>query len=228
MRYIHLIFISLTLMNLSLPVYGADKIPVIVHYNGDNSTPMIFHITGDGGWIRFDVKLGNHYDSAGYSFIALNSLKYFFEAKTPDKLAAELVPMIRRYFDDWNKKNLVLVGFSFGAEIVPFLYEKLPPELKEKVKMVVLLTPAKTSAFHIHFRDMIGLDRKKEPYHVDEETAKIKSPKILAVYGEEERNISLKNNNQPNLKIISIKGGHGFKDSDTVFDLITKELNIEK
>lgn len=227
MRYISLIFYTLTLMNLSVPVFGSGKIPIIIHYNGDNSTPMIFHITGDGGWLRFDAKMGNLYDADGYSFIALNSLKYFFEAKSPEKLAADVVPLIKSFSEDWDKKSLVLVGFSFGAEIVPFLYEKLPPELQYKVKLVVLLTPAKTSAFHIHFRDMVGLDRKKEPYNVALETAKIKTTKILAVYGDKEKNISLLGNNQPNLKILYIKGEHGFKDSNTVFDLITKELQSQ-
>jgi type IV secretory pathway VirJ component len=228
MKFISLIPITigivLTFINLSAAAYGKEKIPVIVHYNGDNSTPMIFHITGDGGWVRFDIRLSQRNDANGYSFIALNSLKYFFEAKSPQKLASDVVPTIQRFFEDWDKKDIVLVGFSFGAEIIPFLYEKLPPGLQDKVKLVVLLTPAKTSAFHIHFRDMIGLDRKKEPYNVAEETAKIISPKILAVYGDKEKKVSLINNNQPNLKILYIKGEHGFKDSKTVFDLITKEL----
>jgi type IV secretory pathway VirJ component len=225
MKIMFLILFMLTFLNSSLMVYSADnKIPVVIHNNGDNSTPMIFHITGDGGMVRFDTDMSKNYDANGYSFIALNSLKYFFTPKSPAKLASDVVPLIKSYSEVWKKKNIILVGFSFGAEIIPFLYERLTDELQKKVKLVVLLTPSGTSDFHIHFRDMIGMDRKKETYNVVEETAKIKSSKILAVYGNEEKNISLKNNNQPNLKILYIKGEHGFRDSKTVFDLILKEL----
>ncbi len=208
----------------SQPSANEKKLPVIIHFNGDNSTPMIFHISGDGGWIRFDVRLSQRYDLNGYSFIALNSLKYFFEPKTPEKLAEDFIPMIQKYMKEWDKDSLVLVGFSFGAEIIPFLYEKLPPDLQDKVKLVVLLTPSGTSDFHIRFRDMIGMDKKHEPYNVVKETEMIKSVKILAVYGDEEKRISLINDKQLNLKIVTIPGGHGFKDSKTVFGLILKEL----
>jgi type IV secretory pathway VirJ component len=225
MKNLFIIYVVLTFLLSTLTAYGADnKLPVVIHYNGDNSTPMIFHITGDGGMVRFDEAMAKEYDANGFSFIALNSLKYFFEAKSPVKLAGDVIPLIKSNFEAWKKKDLILVGFSFGAEIIPFLYERLPVELQNKVKLVVLLTPAKTSDFHIHIRDMIGLDKKHETYNVAEETAKIKSSKILAVYGDEEKNISLKNNIQPNLKILYIKGEHGFKDSKTVFELILKEL----
>lgn len=201
------------------------KFPVVIRNNGENTTPMIFHITGDGGMVRFDTKMSREYKANGYSFIALSSLKYFLTVKSPAKVAKDMIPLIQSYLKEWNKEELVLVGFSFGAEITPFLFEKLPPELKEKVKMVVLLTPSKTSDFRIHVRDMIGLDKKNEVYDVAEETSKIKSTKILAIYGKKEKKVFLKNSDQPNVKLLYIRGGHDFKDSKTVFDLIMKELS---
>lgn len=201
------------------------KLPVVVRNNGENSTPLIFHTTGDGGMVRFDVKMSNVYKANGFSFIALNSLKYFLTQKSPTKLTQDVVPVIRRYIEAWNKEEIILVGFSFGAEITPFLFERLPAELKEKVKLVVLLTPAKTSDFHIRIRDMIGLDKKYESYDVANETAKILSTKVLAIYGKKEKSIFSKNSEQPNLKVLYIKGGHDFKDSKTVFDLMMKELS---
>lgn len=118
-----------------------------------------------------------------------------------------MIPLIQSYLKEWNKEELILVGFSFGAEITPFLFERLPSELKEKVKMVVLLTPAKTSDFHIHVRDMIGLDKKYEVYDVEKETAKIKSAKVLAIYGKKEKSAFLKDSEQPNVKLLYIRGG---------------------
>lgn len=219
------VFILILLQSVMSGFGVNKKLPVVVSNNGENSTPLIFHITGDGGMIRFDSRLSKQYKTNGYSFIALSSLKYFLTVKSPAKVAKDLIPVIQRYFNEWNKEELILVGFSFGAEITPFLFEQLPPELKEKVKLVVLLTPARNSDFHIHLRDMIGFDKKVETYDVAEETAKITSSKILAIFGKKEKNNFLKNSDQPNVKVLYIKGGHDFKDSKTVFDLIMKELD---
>jgi type IV secretory pathway VirJ component len=228
MKFKRNIFFVLSFIMLLDSAYCLNKrLPVVIRSGGDKSTPLIFHITGDGGMVRFDTKMSRQYLANGYSFIALNSLKYFETPKSPEKVAHDVIPVITHYLNTWEKEAMILVGFSFGAEITPFLYERLPDNLKEKVKLVVLLTPARTSDFHIHLRDMIGLDKKNETYNVAEETGKIRSSKILAIYGKKEKNIALKGNDQPNLKLLYIRGGHGFKDSSTVFELILKELNNE-
>jgi type IV secretory pathway VirJ component len=136
-----------------------------------------------------------------------------------------VIPVIERCSKEWNKETILLVGFSFGAEIIPFLYNRLPSNMQEKVKLVVLLTPAKTSQFRIRLRDMIGMDKKKEPYNVVDETAKINTARVLAIYGTKEKPSLEESDKQPNLKIELIKGGHGFHDSREVFRLINNELD---
>jgi type IV secretory pathway VirJ component len=206
--------------------FGENKeLPLRIKFNGDNNTPLIFHITGDGGMVRFDLKMMREYQNNGFSCIGLSSLKYFITGKTPEKITQDIIPVIERYSKEWNKETIMLVGFSFGAEIIPFLYNRLPPEMLKKVKLVVLLTPAKTSQFRIRLRDMIGMDKKKEPYNVVEETAKIKSASVLAIYGQKETPSLEQSDKQPNLKIELIKGGHGFHDSKEVFRLISNELD---
>ena len=228
MRIRFSILFLLVIIQFVVPGYCLNKkLPVVTRNNGENSTPLIFHISGDGGMVRFDTKMSNEYKANGYSFVALSSLKYFMTVKSPAKVAHDAVPVIQHYIKEWNKEELILVGFSFGAEITPFLYQRLPPELKQKVKLIVLLTPAKTSDFCIHVRDMIGLDKKNEIYDVSAETANIKSTKVLAIYGKKEKNVFLKKSTQPNLKLLYIRGGHDFKDSKTIFDLIMKELELK-
>lgn len=202
-----------------------NELPLKIKFNGENNTPLIFHITGDGGMVRFDLKMLREYQNAGFSCIGLSSLKYFITGKTPEKIAQDVIPVIERYSKEWNKETILLVGFSFGAEIIPFLYNRLPSNMQEKVKLVVLLTPAKTSQFRIRLRDMIGMDKKKEPYNVVDETAKINTARVLAIYGTKEKPSLEESDKQPNLKIKFIKGGHGFHDSREVFRLINNELD---
>jgi type IV secretory pathway VirJ component len=204
------------------------KIPLSIQYGGPNDTPLIFHITGDGGAVRFDLKMFKEYHNHGFSYIGLNSLKYFGSKKTPDKVAKDMIPVIKSYSDLWNKRTLILVGFSFGSEIIPFLSERLPDDLKKQLKLIVLMTPAKTSDFRIRVRDMIGLDKKNERYSVVEETSKIKSPKVLVIFGSREKPGLIESKEHPNLKVTTIKGGHGFTDSQEIFRMIQSELTNER
>ncbi len=220
-------FLLLCFLISGLTSLGENKeLPLKIKFNGENNTPLIFHITGDGGMVRFDLKMLREYQNNGFSYIGLSSLKYFITGKTPEKIAHDIIPVIRHYSEEWNKETIVLVGFSFGAEIIPFLHNRLSTEMKQKVKLVVLLTPAKTSQFRIRLRDMIGMDKKKEPYNVADETAKIKSSRVLAVFGKEEKPSLKETPKQPNLKIALIKGGHGFNDSKEVFRLINSQLQL--
>ena len=220
------ILLFLCLLVQGAASFGENKeLPLKIKFNCENKTPLVFHITGDGGMVRFDLKMLREYQNNGFSCIGLSSLKYFMTGKTPEIIARDIIPVIDRYSKEWNKETIMLVGFSFGAEIIPFLYNRLPPEMRQKVKLVVLLTPAKTSQFRIRLRDMIGMDKKKEPYNVVDETAKIKSASVLAIYGTKEKPSLEQSVRHPNLKIELIKGGHGFHDSKGVFHLISNELN---
>ncbi len=189
-----------------------------------NQLPLIVHITGDGGWRGFDIKMGKEYEADSLSYIALNSFSYFWKTKTPEELSNDMVPIIRHYLDIWKKKSIVMVGFSFGAEVMPFLYNRLPADLKSEVKLIVLLSPAASSDFTIHFSDMMGIHHDYD-YNVVKETQKINSVPILVIQGEKEDPVFPLKNPQPNLKVELIKGGHDFTDADTVNNLILKELN---
>lgn len=200
----------------------ADDLPLIISKK-DSSPFMVFHICGDGGWKRFDVKLASEFNTWHMSYVCLNSIKYFWSAKTPDQLAKDMIPVIYEYMKKWDKTEIILTGFSFGAEILPFLYTRLPADLKQKVKLVVLITPSSTSDFTIHVSDMLGVDRKY-PYDVVKEVEKIKTTKVLAVFGDKENSTFPANHKQENCTIEFVKGSHHFTDGKAVMNLLEKEL----
>ncbi len=200
-----------------------NKLPLKVGNFGNDEKPLIFHISGDGGWRGFDVKMAEEYKNNRLSFIALNSLKYFWVTKTPAQFANDIVPMLNDSLKTRNKKELIIVGFSFGAEIIPFLFTRLPDDLKKKVRLLVLITPARTSDFTIHLSDMMGEDHDYA-YDVEKEVEKINETKVLAVFGEKETTsfpVTLK---KDNLKIIFVKGSHHFTNAKAVMDLILPEF----
>lgn len=192
----------------------------------DTTKYLVFHISGDGGWRGFDVKMAEEFKNNGLSYIALSSLKYFWTTKTPDQLVKDVEPVLKDTLQAWHKKEIVLVGFSFGAEIMPFVITRLPDYLKQKIKLMVLITPARTSDFTIHLTDLMGVGHNYA-YDVAAEVEKIKTTKILAIFGEKENSTFPKTLKQANLKITFVKGSHHFTDAKAVMGIIMQELNIK-
>jgi type IV secretory pathway VirJ component len=221
----------LIFMQLCFSVFFSEKIvlsqttelPLRIKSAPESSRPMVFYITGDGGWNSFDKKMANEYELYTMPYIGLNSLKYFWSKKSPDQLAKDIVPVLYRYMKEWDKKEIIMVGYSFGAEILPFLYTRLPNNLKESVKLITLITPYKTSDFTIHLNDMLMFDGKYQ-YDVVAEIGKIEAPNILCLFGSSETSIFGNSNQQKNLKIQFIKGWHRFSDSDAVMQLVLNEI----
>ena len=218
----HLTFIAVLLVSTRLLFGQGENLPLLTE-RSDSTNYLFFHVTGDGGMRGFDIKLSEQYKGHGYSYIFLNAYKYFFAPKTPDQFATDIVPVIKAYLEKWGKNSIVLSGFSFGAEVIPFLYNRLPDELKQKVRLVVLLTPASTSDFTIHFADMIGANNVYDN-DVVKEVEKITTAQVLAIFGEKEESSFPPNHKQDNYQAIFILGSHHFTDADEVMEEVLNEL----
>lgn len=191
------------------------ELPLKIKNASASSSPMIFYITGDGGWSMFDNKMHNEFETCNLSYIGLNSFRYFWSKKTPDQVAKDVVPVLYKYLNEWNKKEIVMVGYSFGAEIMPFLVTRLPNDLKEKVKLVAMITPSESSDFTIHLNDMLTFNGKYD-YDVIAEVQKISTIPVFCFFGANETSIFDKLPLQKNLSIRLVKGGHHFTDAKTV------------
>ena len=200
-----------------------QELPISTENFSANNKFLILYFSGDGGWNSFDKKMVGEFKSAEMSYIGLNSFKYFWKAKTPEIVVKDIEPILQNYLKSWKKENIILIGYSFGAEIMPFLFTRLPNDLKQKIKLLILITPAKTSDFTIHVNDMIMLDGNYA-FDVSKEIEKIKLTKVLCIFGERETSIFPKSYKQENLKIEYQKGGHSFSDSKSVMNFISKEL----
>lgn len=223
-------FVCLALFLLLVPVSTArtqnKALPLITRSVPDNDRPMVFHITGDGGWKMFDVKLGKAYHANNFSFIVLNAFRYFWAKRTPDQLAADMAPVIADSMKQWHKQKLILTGYSFGAETVPFLYNRLPGDLRSKVILVVLLTPAGTSDFTIHIRDMLGMESRYR-YDVAGEVSRIHGVPVLCVYGEKEKPGLTEKNTSADVIFRCMPGGHHFTDAPDICKMIAGFAGIQ-
>ena len=105
----------------------------------------------------------------------------------------------------------MLIGYSLGAEIVPFIVNRLPEEVKSRVQSAVLLSPATTTDFEIHFSNMLGMGNKQNTYVTTDEIIKMQSVPTLLIFGDGEKNQLPDLLNGQKLIIRKIPGDHHYK-----------------
>ncbi len=166
-------------------------------------------LTGDGGWAGIDQDVGGALAARGIPVVGLNTLKYFWATRTPEVAAHDLERIIRRYALAWHRPKVLLVGYSFGADVLPFLYTRLPADLRVDVRSVNLLGLSDTATFEFHVSDWIpGMEGDGRP--TAPEIARMQGVRVLCLYGVEEEGSPCPKLTGPQLKSIGLPGGHHF------------------
>jgi type IV secretory pathway VirJ component len=166
-------------------------------------------ISGDGGWASIDKHIAAALHDQGIPVVGLNSLRYFWRRRTPEETAADVARIIEAYAKEWNKTFVVLVGYSRGADVLPFVINRLPPDSRSKVVMAVFLTLEPTIDFEIHAGDIFNFNSSRaQP--VKPELDQYTGIPGLCFYGKDELDSLCRGLKIPNVEVIEMKGGHHF------------------
>ncbi|MND21821.1 Bacterial virulence protein (VirJ) [compost metagenome] len=178
-----------------------------------SSAPMVVFMSGDGGWAALDKGLGAELQRHGMPVVGWSSLSYYWKKKTPEQATADLVRILSDYQSRWGRQRWLLVGFSFGAEIVPFVINRLPQAYRNSLVGAVMLSPSTASDFEIHVSDMVVHD-KAGSYPTLPEVKAIKSLPLLCVQGaDDDSPVKLcPHLQQPNVTTVTLPGSHHFDD----------------
>lgn len=159
--------------------------PVIeIPAENSHETVTLFY-SGDGGWRDLDRSVANEMAKLNHSVLGVDVLRYFWERKAPEQVAADLLATMRYYRKQWGVKSFVLAGFSFGADILPVIYNKLPEAEKDNVPLLVFLALGNHADFEVHVAGWLGQSTYEMP--LAEELARIPQDKMVCVYGKEEK-----------------------------------------
>lgn len=113
-------------------------------------------LTGDGGWADIDKSIAAGLAGAGVPVVGWSSLDYYWTPRTLDAAAADLARIVNHYTTTWKKDRVLVVGYSFGADVASFLVNRLPPHVKGRVAEVALLGPSDTASFEFHLASWLG------------------------------------------------------------------------
>ncbi|MBS0375672.1 MAG: virulence factor family protein [Proteobacteria bacterium] len=166
-------------------------------------------LTGDGGWAGLDQDLATALAARGIPVVGWNSLKYYWQARTPEAAAADLERILEHYSAAWHRSEVLLVGYSFGADVLPFLYNRLPAARQGMVRSLSLLAPSDEASFEFHVSDWIpgsgGGGRPTGP-----ELARLGTVRLLCLYGAEDGESPCRALKGPATTATGLPGGHHF------------------
>jgi type IV secretory pathway VirJ component len=180
---------------------------------------MAIILTGDGGWASLDKSLAAGLAARGIPSVGWSSLQYYWRPRTPDGAAADLAHIIEHYTSEWGSKRVILVGYSFGADVLPFLVNRLPASLQSHVRSVALLGLSQTADFEFHLSDWIGHGRASQ-YRTVPEAERLTVP-VLCVRGAGEDDSACGTLKGAHITSREVGNGHHFSgDYTRLVDLI--------
>ena len=142
----------------AVAIPGVGDLPLIEVPAGGPPGPdvMAVLLSGDGGWADLDREVAAGLSESGVPVIGWDSLRYFWKTRTPESAAADLAAVIAHYQAQWKRARVILIGYSFGADVMPFLATRLPPQLSKGIERIVLLGLSDTAAFEFHLSSWLG------------------------------------------------------------------------
>jgi type IV secretory pathway VirJ component len=113
---------------------------------------MAVIVSGDGGWADLDRRLGIALIDRGVPVLGINSFKYYWRGHDPRQTARELDALMTKHLDAWGKRRIWLIGFSFGADVLPTITDQLSAGNRARITQMVLLSPSRDVTFEIELQ----------------------------------------------------------------------------
>jgi len=185
-----------------------DDLPIVeIPASGPADDRAVLLMTGDGGYTGLDQALAAGFAARGQPVAVLNSLKYFWKARTPQEVANDVDRMIRHYSATWHRQRIILVGYSQGADVMPFVLNRLPQATRAQVAAVALIGFSDSAVFEFHIANWL-----KEPKGTPTlpELSKLRGLPLTCIYGAEEKTSFCPQVPAGIVKLQRLPGGHHF------------------
>jgi type IV secretory pathway VirJ component len=185
-------------------------------------------ITGDGGWAGLDRGVADALNADGVRVIGFSTLKFFWHKQTPDAAAQAIARVIAHYGKAEPEARFVLIGYSFGASLVPVVVNRLPEDICARVDGGVLISPDDEAVFEIHVGDWFGSTHHDEAIPIGPEMEASKVP-LVCVHGTDESDSFCLKPQPAQVRVVTLPGGHHYEgDYAALGDLIVKNLPTGK
>jgi type IV secretory pathway VirJ component len=117
----------------------------------------VIWISGDGGWGKMEKEVTSRLAAAGVPTFGVSALRYFSSSRDPKVAAAEIAAAAASWLTQTKRSKVAFVGFSFGADIGPFLVRDMPQAMREKLVLAAFLSPSEKANFQVSPASWMGI-----------------------------------------------------------------------
>jgi type IV secretory pathway VirJ component len=165
-------------------------------------------MSGDGGWAGLDQDVAAALSAQGIPVVGLDSLRYYWTARTPNGLATDTDRMIRYYLAHFGKQRVLLIGYSQGADVLPFAVNRLSPDTRTHVALAAVMGLSEHALFEFHLTSWVSDDNSG--LATLPEINRIAGVPVLCIYGADENDSLCPKLDAKKFSIVKLKGGHHF------------------
>jgi type IV secretory pathway VirJ component len=210
---------------LSAPPASLSDLPVVevpAAEGAPRSGRFAILLSGDGGWAGISQGVAAALAGSGIPVAGFDSLRYFWTARTPQRVADDLDRLVRYYAAHWQRDEVLLIGYSQGADVLPFALNRLPAATRARVRHTTLLALGQKASFEFHVANWIG---PSGDHPVEPEASRLEADRTLCIYGTAERDSPCPRLAPNHAHAIALPGGHHFGgDYGRLADLIVSQL----
>jgi len=192
-----------------LPAVAGLPLTVIPAAPGGRSPWFGVFLSGDGGWVAIDRRVSDELAKHHIPIVGWDSLKYFWSRRTPQGAADDLDRVVLHYAHKWHKTHVILIGFSQGADTMPFMINRLPAATRDMAGLTALLGISNNANFEIHVGNWLGTPPAGLP--TAPELQQWSGPPYLCIYGEKDRDAACDEVTGTGGLVIKMSGGHHFR-----------------
>jgi len=166
-------------------------------------------ISGDGGWAGLDQEVAGALSAKGIPVIGLDSLRYFWTARTPESSAADTDRIIRYYQARLKRQKVLLLGYSQGADVMPFIINRLPAQTRKSVALGAVMGLSEHALFEFHMGNWVDANQD-QGLPTAPEMEKPQDIPMLCIYGEGETDTLCPRLDARKVHVVKLPGGHHF------------------
>jgi type IV secretory pathway VirJ component len=153
----------------------------------DTNATLVILLTGDGGWAHADEEVARGLLGRGAAVVGLNMRSYLGRRRSPDEVAGAVACVARVYGDTWRRERLMLLGYSRGADLAPFIAARWHADLRAKLNMVALISPGPAANFQFHLIDLIRDVDRPDDQPIAPEIERLRGLRVVCIFGTDER-----------------------------------------
>ena len=173
---------------------------------------MAVMYSGDGGWAGIDRDVAARLAAAGVPVVGVDSLNYFWNAKTPAQAGQDAGRIVAHFSQMWHRPKVIFVGYSFGADNLAYIVGNMPAATRPMVARLSMLGLSGSADFQFHLASWLDISGDNA-LPTAPAIERLRGTPMQCVRGEEESDSACPALPTGLVEQVVLPGGHHFGDN---------------